>query len=1203
MTGRFNTYLLDTGATISILKIDKLLPEIQINDLFPCRISGISKGLISSFGTVESELLIDRYALKHTFHIVDEDFPIPCDGIIGLDFIKRFRCCMDYGNQWKLTIRTHAFGNIVTEIYETPDGSSLTIPARCEVIRRIEIAPGYGDVYIKNQEIADGIFVGRTIISRSEPYVRVVNTNDEIAVLSNVVVESENLSNYEVYDPSEISREDRTDVLEKLRKNFPPHVANKLDKLCSDYLDVFALETDTISYNNFYKQKLILKDNTPVHIKNYRIPKFQKDIIDQKIETMRKNNTISPSISEYNSPILLVPKKSLPGSSEKRFRFVVDYRHLNKNLVADSYPLPRMDDILDQLGNSKFFSIIDLLNGFYQIELDEESKDLTTFSTDKGSFKFNSIPFGLKIGPSSFQRMMSLAFSGLEPLHYFIYMDDLIITATTENKMIHSLQEVFKICRKYNLKLHPEKCQFFLKEVTYLGHRCTENGLLPDDSKIDKVLNYPRPIDADSCKRFTAFCNYYRRFIPKFTHHAFHLTRLTKKGVKFEWTDRCENAFQYLKKSLVNPPILKYPDFNKQFIITTDASKIACGAVLSQNYDGVDMPIAYASRPFTPGERNKSTPEQELAAIHWALQYFRPYIYGYKFLIKTDHRPLIYLYTMKNPNSKLIRMRLDLEEYDFEIQHIPGKDNVSADALSRINFEDIKKLSAKIQIINKMTTRSETRKNIETTENYKETAHMKYRHVDCKDLKVVEVLNPIEVKSLPRIIFYTRHGTPRCIVKLKRRTLLKVNLLEFIVNDNLDLGKMLSVLDAKASDIDFKELQLSLNDEIFELICIQKFKEIANRNIKTLKIMLTPSVTYIDNDEDKINLMKKFHDDSLFGGHCGIRRLYNKIRLKYFWTNMTKDITSYVKSCEKCQTNKTLPRTKEKMTITPTPQTAFDIVLVDTIGPLTKSDKGNTYAVTLICDLTKYLVTVALPDKKAANIAKAVFENFVLTYGPMKQLLSDKGSEYVNSIMDDLCKLLNVTKNVSTSYHHQTLGTVERSHRTLNEYLRSYLDNGRTDWDDWLAYFTYCYNTTPSIAIKDYCPYQLIFGKTPAIYDFLNSDYIDPVYNMDDYHREVKFRLQIATQRAHKHLVDSKIKRKDHFDKTAKPQLIEFDDLVLLEIGNRHKLDPLFKGPYKIKDIIDSNVVLIDSNEKEKLVHKDRIKKFNKCFYFRFLDI
>lgn len=1207
MSSTTNVYLIDTGATISIFKIDKLPYSYQINDSTKCKITGIKEGFIETLGQTTTNLIIDNMAVTQNFHIVDSDFPIPADGILGMDFIANNSCILDY-SEWKLIFNPEGINaSLVIPIYDSPytnDAESnptvLTLPPRSEVVRRINSNHKFESTVVQNQQIAEGIFVARAIIDKKTPFVKILNTTNETVTLYNVDVKVEDLSDYMVIDTAHYKANNRDLVLQKLKKNFPEFAKDKLEKLCSEFLDIFALESDQVTVNNFYKQKLRMRDNQPVYKKNYRLPKIHKDIINEKVEVMLKNGTIKPSTSEYNSPILLVPKKSLPGNPEKRWRFCVDYREVNKKLLADRFPLPRMDDLLDQLGRARFFSIIDLLNGFYQIELDEESKDITSFSTDKGSFKFNSIPFGLKIGPNSFQRMMTIAFSGLSPSKCFIYMDDLVVIAVSEDQMIKNLTEIFQTCRKFNLKLNPDKCQFFRKEVTYLGHKCTENGIMPDDSKFSIITNYPKPKNPEEVRRFVSFCNYYRRFVPNFAHHSLHLTNLTRKKVEFHWSDKCEIAFQYLKNALQNPPILKYPDFSKPFCITTDASKLACGAILSQEYDGIDCPISYASRAFTPGERNKSTPLQELTAIHWALQFFRPYVYGIRFLVKSDHRSLVYLFTMKNPSSKLNRMRLELEEYDFEIEYIKGKNNVGADALSRINFDDIKQLAQKVAYIRRMTTRTETRKQNEKNEQNLGSA--RYKHEKDENPKVYEVNSPTEVRKLPRVNFNLHASNPQCVIKNGKQTLRRFSLTKFIDNDTIFLDELLSTLDNLTRQLSIKTVQLSLNESIFELISAQTFKNSGTRILKHLRIALTPKTSYIKNNKDKLDLMSKFHDDPMFGGHCGTRRMYAKLRLKYFWHNMTKDIADFVRKCGRCQTNKTKAGNRENLTHTPTPQFAFDIIIVDTIGPFITSNRGNKYAVTLICDLSKYIVTIPVPDKEAITIAKAIFEHFILSYGPMQQLLSDRGTEYINSILEQLCKLLKITHNKSTANHHRTVGTIERSHRTFNEYVRSYINEGKTDWDEWLTYFTYCYNTTPSTAIQNYCPFQLIFGRIPQNYEFLKSDHIDPVYNIDAYYQEVRFKLQSAHKRAQVFLEQSKLLRKENYDKKAKPQTLEINDLVLLKNCGKHKLDPLFHGPFQVKEISEPNVVIIDKNNKNYIVHKDNVKKFEKSFYYRFID-
>lgn len=197
------------------------------------------------------------------------------------------------------------------------------------------------------------------------------------------------------------------------------------------------------------------------------------------------------------------------------------------------------------------------------------------------------------------------------------------------------------------MKLNPEKCKFFQREVVFLGHKCTDEGITPDPDKLSAIENYPTPTNAEEAVRFVQFANYYRRFIKNFATYSKPITSISGKKSNFIWTEKCQEGFDYLKKCLMNPPILKYPDFTKPFAIITDASNLAAGAVLTQEYDGVDLPISYFSRSFTKGERNKPTIEKELLAIYFACLHFKPYIYLTKFFIKADHKPLVHLFTLE----------------------------------------------------------------------------------------------------------------------------------------------------------------------------------------------------------------------------------------------------------------------------------------------------------------------------------------------------------------------------------------------------------------------------------------------------------------------------------------------------------------------------------------------------------------------------
>lgn len=300
------------------------------------------------------------------------------------------------------------------------------------------------------------------------------------------------------------------------------------------------------------------------------------------------------------------------------------------------------------------------------MQLTPDCRKYTSFTTDEGQYQMKRLPMGLRTSPSTFSRLMTVAMSSLNFEKCFVYLDDLIVFG--RNLEIHNknLLDIFERLRKVNLKLNPTKCQFLKTELLYLGHVVSSKGVLSDPEKIKVVANYPVPTNVDELRRFVAFCNYYRKFIKNFADITIPLTNLCKKDTPFNFTMECQHSFEYLKKLLTSPPILQYPDFsqNKEFILQTDASGTAIGAVLC-NHDL--RPVAYASRPLNKAEKNYPTIQKELLAVVWGIKYFRPYLFGKKFTILSDHKPLLYLFGMKDPSSRLIKFRLLLEEYDFNI--------------------------------------------------------------------------------------------------------------------------------------------------------------------------------------------------------------------------------------------------------------------------------------------------------------------------------------------------------------------------------------------------------------------------------------------------------------------------------------------------------------------------------------------------------
>ena len=399
---------------------------------------------------------------------------------------------------------------------------------------------------------------------------------------------------------------------------------------------------------------------------------------DKQIEEMLKKDVIQPSSSPWASAIVMVTKKD--GSK----RFCVDYRKLNDITVKDAYPLPRIDASLDQLAGAKWFSCLDLNSGYWQVEVDADDRAKTAFVSRKGLFEFKVMPFGLCNAPATFERLMEAVLAGLNWKICLIYLDDIIVTGKNFEDMIKNLDEVQHKLKGAGLKLKARKCQLFAKQVDFLGHVISDQGIQTDPKKTQVVQNWPQPKTVHDVRSFLGFCSYYRRFISNFAAVAKPLHAFTERKQKFVWTDDCSKAFETLKNRMVSSPILAHPDFTKSFTLDTDASDQAIGAVLSQQIDGKEHAIAYASRTLTRSERRYCVTRKELLALVYFVKYFRHYLYGRAFTVRTDHGSLRWLMKFKNPEGQLARWLEVLSTYEMKIEHRTGRLHQNADGLSRI---------------------------------------------------------------------------------------------------------------------------------------------------------------------------------------------------------------------------------------------------------------------------------------------------------------------------------------------------------------------------------------------------------------------------------------------------------------------------------------------------------------------------------------
>lgn len=1185
-------FLVDTGASISVIKSCCIRSFGNINQSKTVKINGIS-GSITSLGSINLELNFESENIFHEFIILGE-IAADADGIIGGDFLRKYDAIVDYE---KMCLAINLSGQrLITPLLNDAPRCNM-IPPRCELIAFCKVSENItGDYVVLGNQLCDGIFLASTIVRPSSGVIpiKILNTRDDQVKLNDFNLELRSLNDFEVVNFGENSN--LTQRVVKLMNEIPLSHLNSSEKdaitrICVKYADIFHLPGDKLTFTDLYKQKIHLQDNaSPVYVKPYRLPHGQKEEINRQVKKMLEDDIIENASCEWSSPLLIVPKKSESGE-QKKWRVVIDYRLLNKQIKDDKFPLPNITEILDALSGAIYFSHLDLTQGYYQLEITPESRPYTAFTTDRGQFQMKRLPMGLKISPSAFSRLMTVAMSGLTYERCFVYLDDLIIFGRNLDDHNKNLIKVFERLRKVNLKLNPAKCDFLRKEILYLGHVISEEGILPDPQKIEVVKNYPKPKDADETKRFVAFANYYRKFIKNFASLAAPLNNLTRKNAIFKWTEECENSFKILRNKLSNPPILQFPDFGEEneFILRTDASGIAIGATLS---NGNDMPVAFASRSLNKAEKNYPTIEKELLSIVWAVKHFRPYLFGRKFKILTDHRPLVYLFSMRDPSSRLTKFRLILEDYNFIIEYVKGKCNATADALSRIEIHsnDLKDINAAMVM-----TRAQKKKQEED---------------DTEEEKVREIFDDSSGTDQPRVVELLKR--PRSAIEL-------------IIDENLSVSKFppkLQIFANKSESVIYvpktKMLYVKLDSrsalapdavlrDLAHVCKIHNINEViihkaTNENfIKILKKLLDDDFNWTGPRFCVVAKSQRICDENIkqlilndyhllpSSGHAGITRMYNNIKKRYFWTGLKSDIEKFIKKCDACQRNKYSIPVKQPMSITTTASSSFNKIFLDLVGPLPKDESGNIYILTLQCELSKFVEAYPLPNKESVTVAKALVNNFVLRYGIPEEIATDRGREFIAETMQEVCKLLKIKNITSTAYHHESIGALERSHKVLGEFLRIQTKNFRDSWTEWIPFWCFSYNVTVHSETK-YQPFELVFGKQCILPSNFNGG-TDPVYNFSNYPIELKFRMQRALEDARKNLIESKKKRKNKHDKNIRPITYTKGQLILVKNETGDKLGSLYRGPYVVLRDLDPNVE-VKINNKECIIHKNRTKVY-----------
>ena len=872
----------------------------------------------------------------------------------------------------------------------------------------------------------------------------------------------------------------------------------------------------------------------------YRLGPAEQDEMEIQIKDLLAQGFIRPSASPFGAPVLFAPKK------DGRWRMCFDYRALNKQTIKDRYPLPRIDELMERLGKARVFTKLDLASGYHQIAIKEADIHKTAFRTNRGQYEFIVMPFGVTNAPSTFQRLMNKIFGNEINQFILVYLDDILVFSRLIEEHWQHLRIALQRLREAKLYGRIHKCDFLQSRTEYLGFDITDEGIKTSPGKVQTIVDWPQPENVKDVRSFLGLASYYRRFVRGFSAIAKPLSDLTKERLPWQWGEAQERAFQQLKVALMTAPILALPDFEKPFVVTTDASVIAVGGILQQDLGHGLQPIAYASKKLTPTETRYSAYERELLGIVWAVGLWRHYLQGQRFVVQTDHSALKFLPNQASVHRRIWKWVSILQGYDVEIRHIPGAKN-PADALTRKHWGEDKRLIEAVK-----------RQDAELVKILK-------LDEDAMDEDIQAALDELYIEkrhvaaATARGVLYRHEPAAQLMVT---RSTIKIN-----------EGLKRRIRQEINTEDPYKEILEQLEDSTEITQRDLKFR-IRHGDLMVHQAGQSDEDPYWrlvvpDSPEIKETLLRELHSVP-YSGHPGYTRTLEKARQHFYWVGMARDVRHFIEECPVCQTEKAdHTRSRGPLQSLQIPEEKWAEVMMDFIFKLPPTEQGYDGIMVVIDTATKMAHLIPCKETAtASDVAWLYWAKVGSLHGLPRCIHNDRDVRFTGGFWRSLWSRMGTELRFSTAHHPQTQGLVERTNQTIEQVLRCLIHElGEVrEWDQLLPTVEFVLNSHPNRS-TGYSPFFLNWGYHPTTPQLFLRD---RQATANETVNQFLSRMHAAFQRSKANVQRANQRSKSLYDRRRREVTYQVGDWVLLSTenlfkrGTPQKLQRKFVGPYKI---------------------------------------